>query len=80
MTEAENMSGMSSAKQKGGEASLHVLDIIEASAKFVLSSMNGKTVITDSTVLRNPAIYRGSLHYETECCRLIVQIFRFIIC
>ena len=52
MSEAENMSSMASGKQVGGEATLPVRDIFEASAKFVLSSMNGKTVITDSTVFK----------------------------
>lgn len=52
VTEAENISSMASAKPAGGEATLPVLDIFEASAKFVLSSMNGKTVITDSTVFK----------------------------
>lgn len=52
VTEAENISSMASAKQAGGEATLPVLDIFEASAKFVLSSINGKTVITDSTVFK----------------------------
>ena len=52
VTEAENISSMASAKPAGGEAALPVIDIFEASAKFVLSSMNGKTVITDSTVFK----------------------------
>jgi len=52
LSEAENMSSMASVKQVGGEATLPVLDIFEASAKFVLSSRNGKTVITDSTVFK----------------------------
>ena len=52
LTEAENMSSTASARQVGGEDALPVLDIFEASAKFVLSSMNGKTVKTDLTVFK----------------------------
>jgi putative transposase len=52
-TEAENMSSMASGRQVGGEATLPVLDIFEASAKFVLSSMKEKTVKTDLTVFKN---------------------------
>jgi putative transposase len=53
LTEAENISSMAPGMPAGGEATLPVLDIFEASAKFVLSSMKGKTVITDLTVLKN---------------------------
>jgi putative transposase len=51
ITEAENMSSMASVRQVGGEATLPVLDIFEASAKFVLSSMNGKSVKTDLSII-----------------------------
>ena len=51
--EAEKMSSMASAMPLGGEANLPVLDIFEASAKFVLSSMKEKTVKTDLTVFKN---------------------------
>lgn len=50
LTEAEKMTSTASDGQVGGEAALPVLDIFEASAKFVLSSMNEKTVKTDLTV------------------------------
>jgi len=50
LTEAEKMTSMASGRQVGGEATLPVFDIFEASVKFVLSSMNEKTVKTDLTV------------------------------
>jgi putative transposase len=53
LTEAENISSMASRGQVVGEATLPVLDIFEASAKFVLSSMKEKTVKTDLTVFKN---------------------------
>jgi hypothetical protein len=46
------MSIMASGRQAGGEATLPVLDIFEASAKLVLNPMNEKIDNFDSTVLR----------------------------
>jgi len=53
LTDVEKIASMASGRPEGGEATLPVLDIFETSAKFVLSSMNEKTVKTDLTVFEN---------------------------
>jgi len=52
ISDEEKKSSMAVTEQVGGQATLPVLDIFEASAKFVLNPMNEKIDNIDSTVLK----------------------------